>query len=329
MKKYVSILLIGILAGAGGIYYYLHLNKADAQNKEAESHVYETDAESVDDCASFEEYDAEKKVCSFECTDEKQCSDMQKQADAEFENWTDELQKDKTPVAEKKISPDTESAASYIVEPTEKISLKSGEDNPEYLDIWNSIKDLSPDDLSDKYIETYEVYTDQNDDTLAFVDDDDGNGKWRISINVAGYKTSTERENKTTIIHELGHIISLNNSQVNPNIESCDNLKLDEGCANKDSAINTFWNTYWKGVTNSEFDENKYVTEYASTNETEDFAETFAFFVLEKDTELESDVKDRKIKLLYSFPDLVAIRTEMRNALSKDIIRARKKVTAD
>jgi hypothetical protein len=326
MKKYLVILIIGLLGGAGGLYYYTNLNENfdDADNEIADVQVYETEVDGPQDCASFEKYDPEEMICSFECTSEAQCSQMQDSADAEFENWTDEMEKDTTPVAEKKIAEDTESDASYAVTAGEKITLKSGENKAEYEDIWDNIKALSPDSLSDKYIEKYEVFNNSDDDTLAFVDDEDGNGKWRVAINLAGYKSSTERENKTTIIHELGHIISLNNSQVNPDASTCANLKLDEGCANADSPINTFWNKYWKGVSNPEFDDNKYVTEYATTNETEDFAETFAFFVLGKENDLSSSVKDQKIKMFYSFPDMVAIRTEMRNALSKDIIRARK-----
>lgn len=329
MKKYLAILAIGILAGAGGLYAYSHLNlnqnEYNNQDEMADTQVYETDVEGPSDCASFEKYDAKRKVCSFECTTDVQCEDMQAKADAEFAQWSDELKNDQSPVAEKKIEDGQGKEASYAVTTGEQITLKSGKDSEVYRDIWNNIKSLSPDDLTDKYIETYEVYNNPNDDTLAFVDDDDGNGKWRISINLAGYKSSTERENKTTIIHELGHIISLNTSEVDPNVANCVNLKLDEGCANKGSAINAFWNNYWKGVTNPQYDENKYVDEYATTDVTEDFAETFAFFVLGKQEDLGDSVKDQKIKLFYSFPDLVAIRTEMRNNMSKDIIRARKK----
>lgn len=182
---------------------------------------------------------------------------------------------------------------------------------------------MSPDALSNTYIETYEVFNDPNDDTLAFVDDEDGNGQWRIGINLAGYTSSTEAENKTTIIHELGHIISLNTSQVNPEVENCPNLKLEEGCANATAAINAFWDRYWNGVSNPEFDENKFVTEYATTDVTEDFAETFAFFVLGKESSLGDTIKDQKIRLFYSFPELVAIREEMREALSQGVIRKR------
>ena len=95
-------------------------------------------------------------------------------------------------------------------------------------------------------------------------------------------------------------------------------------CAIKNSAINIFWSKFWKGVQEPEFDQNKFVTEYAATSETEDFAETFAFFVLEKDSGFGNSIKDQKIKSLYSHPELVEIRKQMRSTLVRDVIRARK-----
>ena len=323
MKKSILILLLGLAIGAGAA-IYLYLNPSEAFDETSEIHVYETEVDGPSDCASFEIYDATQKVCSFECSTENECSDLQKQADEEFADWTDELEKDRTPVAEKKITEDSDKVATYSVNPTEKILLINGQDKPEYQAIWNEIKSLSPDYISDKYIDSYEVFNNTSDDTLAFVADDDGNGKWTVGINLAGYTASTKRENKMTIIHELGHIISLNSSQVSPDVDTCPNLVLDEGCANKNSVINIFWSKYWRDIDEPEFDQNKFVTEYAATSETEDFAETFAFFVLEKDSGFGNSIKDQKIKSLYSHPELVEIRKQMRSTLVRDVIRARK-----
>jgi len=328
MKKNI---IIGVLAvGIVGTLFYFNNGEQDFLKREnvdmAEDYpqVYETDVDSEKDCASFETYDADKKICSFECKDENECSILNKQAEAEFASWTEELGNDKSPVQEKEIVENADTfKASYKVETEEKIVFQKGSDDTKYREIWDKIKELSPDNLSNKYIEDFEVFSDGKDDTLAFVDDQDQNGKWRVAVNLSGYESSTERENKATIIHELGHIISLNSSQVFPDAATCSNLKLDEGCPKDDSFINTFWNKFWKGVKNPEFDESKFVTEYATTNEVEDLAESFAFFVLGNKPE-GNDEKDQKIQLLYTFPDLVAIRTEMRNSLSKDIIRAKK-----
>lgn len=315
-------MLLALVIGSSAA-VYLYLNPSEAFGETSEINVYETEVDGPSDCASFETYDATQKICRFECSTETECNDLQKQADEEFANWTDELEKNKAPVTKKNFTEESDRVAAYRVTPTEKIVLTSGQDKPQYQDIWNDIKSLSPDYISDKYIDSYEVFNNTSDDTLAFVADEDGNGKWTVGINLAGYTASTKRENKMTIIHELGHIISLNSSQVNPDAGNCPNLVLDEGCADKDSAINIFWTKFWKGIQEPEFDQNKFVTEYAATNVTEDFAETFAFFVLEKDSGFGNSIKDQKIKSLYAHAELVEIRKQMRSTLVRDVIRAR------
>jgi hypothetical protein len=309
------------------------------RQKEGEILVYEAEAESADECSAYEQFDAENKVCFYECESEAECKEIGDAIEAEFAVWTDELEKDTGKVEEKSIASNDKSLrAEYIVSAGENISLKIGKDNEKYKQIWEEIAQLSPDSLSNKYVDTYQVFENKSDDTLAFVDDEDGDGKWRIAVNLSGYNTSTTRENKSTFIHELAHIISLNSSQVNAGVQqnSCKNFYLDEGCTNGSSFLNNFQKTFWvnikkvkneNGESMAEFDENKFVTEYAATNEVEDLAESFAFFVLEKDNENLGDdsiLKNQKIKYFYNYPELVSIRKDMRSVLSKDIVRAKK-----
>jgi hypothetical protein len=320
---FVAVLVLAYLA----VEKVLFIPQSELAQRDDQSEIiaYETEVDGPQDCSSYEKYDEERKICSFECETEAQCAEIQNHIDDELATWTDELGQDKEPVAEKKISPNTDAEASYSVTTGEKITLESGKDSEDNEKIWEDIAALSPDWLSNKYIETYEVFDSSNDDTLAFVDDEDGNGKWRVAVNLAGHKSSNEREQKSTLIHELGHIISLNSSQVNPQIdaENCKNFHLDEGCANPDSVVNNFKNTFWKNTDKQEFDENKFVTEYATTNEVEDLAESFAFFVLgNKSTG--ANEKEQKINFFYNFPQMIDIRNEMRNVLAKDIVRARK-----
>jgi hypothetical protein len=109
------------------------------------------------------------------------------------------------------------------------------------------VSNIAPDILTDKYIETFQVFNDTESDTLAFVDDEDMNGKWRIAVNLAGYKTSTLRERNMTIVHELGHIVVLNKDQIKETIaeKSCRNYFTAEGCTNIDSYLNNFVKKFW------------------------------------------------------------------------------------
>ncbi len=342
MKKLIYLAIFTITLG-GVVYFYTnknmnigtsdsHSNKqgSSKEDKQAEDvYVYETNAESADDCASFETYHKENGVCSFECADEQECVDMQNASDEEFADWSQELAKDKAPVEEKSIdSNDKSQKADYKVSTGEKIAFVSGKDADEYRKIWDEIRAISPDYISDKYIEEFQIFDNGKDDTLAFVHDDNRNGKWTIAVNIAGRKSSSERERKATIIHELGHILALNISQINPDIKeaNCKTYMISEGCANTNSYVYSFKKTFWKNSDKEqEYIESKFVTEYAASEPLEDLAESFAFFVLGKgQTVLGESVRDQKIKMFYNYPELVQIREEMRKSLSTEIVRARK-----
>ncbi|MDA1079900.1 MAG: putative zinc-binding metallopeptidase [bacterium] len=324
MKK-ILLALAALILLAFSYYFFSDEDAADSQRAREEIISYETEVDGPDECSSYEAYDAEFGVCYFECASEQECEEMQNDIDDELATWADEAEGDSEPIHEDPEA-DIEAVASYAVTAGEKIALVSGNDATEYQTVWDEIATLSPNATSDAYIETYEVYDDSDSDTLAFVDDPDQNGKWRIAINLAGRRESTLREQKATLIHELAHIITLNTSQVSSNYVSCSTYELDEGCANQNSYLQAFYGTYWNGVQPpAEFVESTFVTEYAASDPVEDLAETFTFFVLEKDREnLGTTVKDQKIKLLYDYPDLVQVRKEMRNTLSRDVIRARK-----
>lgn len=300
--------------------------KPQIRSKENESFVYETEVESADDCSNYEHYNTEQKVCYFECANQSECAAIQKSINDELISWDNYTQSDTDKISENSEIPSGSTLATYNVNRDEKISLTSGENIDEYTNIWEAIAALSPDTISNNYIESYVIYANPKSDTLAFVSDDDANGKWTISINLPVYKSVDLREKKTTLVHELAHIISLNSSQITVK-KSCQNLYLNEGCANNTSYIQTFWLKYWKDISNPKYDGNKYVTQYATTNVAEDFAETFASFVIGKhQTELGDTIRDQKIKSLYSYTYLIQIRDDMRNQLSRDIVRASRKI---
>lgn len=304
------------------------------RDRESETFVYETETESASECSVHEQFDAENGVCFFECQNEAECTEMEKAIEEEFGGWSEELAKDTGKVEEKTIPENDKSLqAEYTVSVDENLTLESGKDNEKFRKIWAEIAELSPDTLSNNYIEKYQIFDNKSDDTLAFVDDEDGNGKWRVAVNLAGYNTSTERENKSTFIHELAHIISLNSAQVNSNTDanSCNTFYLDEGCTKNNSYLYNFQKTFWIGVNKNseggaEFDENKFVTEYATTNEVEDLAESFAFFILGKEGQPNTPTQNAKINFFYNYPELVQIRKDMRSVLAQDIVRARKQV---
>lgn len=287
--------------------------------------IYETDVESSEDCTSYETYDAQRNVCYFECDTEAECDDIATQIDEELDSWTDTLEDEQRVFDEEswKESSEQTTVVVYTVTAWEKITTKTGNDIPEYQTIRQEVAEISPNTISDTYLESFEIFNDPESDVLAFVADDDGNWKWHMAINLPAHQNSDIKEQKATIIHELSHIITLNNDQMNSSNGVCGAYETDEGCTKASSYLNQFYQTFWKNVTNPSFDEQQFVTDYATTNVEEDIAESFAFFILESNHQTNT-TRNQKVHFFNTFSELVTMRQEIRSVLAKYAIRLKK-----
>lgn len=136
-----------------------------------------------------------------------------------------------------------------------------------------------------------------------------------------------------TIIHEFGHILTLNNTQVDSSVgsNSCGEYFTGEGCAKNVSFINKLYDLGWADIwteyqqaQNSESalqafyqrHQNRFVTNYAATNPGEDIAEVFATFVTMNDKPAGNTIAERKILLMYGEDELVQLRDYIRSNLS-------------
>jgi hypothetical protein len=151
-----------------------------------------------------------------------------------------------------------------------------------------------------------------------------------------------------SILHEYGHLLTLNASQVPPDeqvfyhpddsaiykeaVDSCPRYFTGEGCSNSGSYMNEFFNRYWSSfytewqMTQGQetrqdllFDfysarADQFLTSYAATNPEEDIAESWAFFLLSPKPE-PITIANQKILFFYEYPELVTLRQEIRNRL--------------
>lgn len=322
-----------LLAVAGGYLYFTQEENSIQYNQEqSEVLVYETEAESADDCSSYEQYDAESGVCFYECEDELTCENIAKDIDAEIATWYEDGAQI-TDIKEEAMENTSDALrAEYRVSKWEKITLKNGDSSQDDEELWNLIRKISPNWLSDAYVDTFQVFDDPQDDTLAFVDDEDNNGTWRIGINRATFSESTEREKYKTIVHELGHIITLNTTQFD-NEGTCSGVQIEEWCLSPTAYITLFAERFWsdedriesEGENNTLYEKKSshYVSEYASTNFVEDIAESFSYFVFSGKTNPGS-VAAQKIAFFEQFPELVKIKNEMLSGVKYNMVRARK-----
>lgn len=125
-------------------------------------------------------------------------------------------------------------------------------------------------------------------------------------------------------IHELAHLISMQEDQVS-NYGVCFNpLGETFDCHREDSYMNRFNQLFWSNVDiyfrdNSnksdddlaqfyELNEGNFLNSYAASNPYEDFAESFMTFVTEYRPEAQESGLDKKIMFFYQYDEMILIR---------------------
>jgi hypothetical protein len=137
-----------------------------------------------------------------------------------------------------------DSIASYEVALGERLVLLTGNDDEDAKMIWRDVAALMPDELSDKYIKEFKLFSASEDTTIAFVNlMPEGEG-FSFSVNKPVYFSLDKKERKTTLIHEISHILSLNSENMKKT-ENCETLELDEGCFDKNAFGYVFINQFW------------------------------------------------------------------------------------
>lgn len=211
-----------------------------------------------------------------------------------------------------------------------------------HKEIWKLIKDIIPSKYM-KILTHFEINTDGKEGILAHVTptEEGDNSKWIISVDLADVLKNDGKLNKKelaeTIIHEFAHLLTLNSEEIDF-MESSENESTyvtQEGVTREKSYLNQFYQRFWTDI----FDEwlkldeiedeeeymkatenfyekykSRFVSDYASSNPGEDIAETFRIFVTEKKPEGKT-IAEKKVLFLYSYPELVKMREEIRKAL--------------
>ena len=213
--------------------------------------------------------------------------------------------------------------------------LEFQKDVNKHKQIWDLVKMIVPLNQLEKMSE-FMIYNGEITGSAGYVVEKSQDlSKWQmgIAINYAfegGFNTKGELA--YTIIHEFGHILTLNDVQLNASIsrENCTNYYPGEGCSKENAYINEMYQKYWKDIAeehqkaqqNQSLQEaffNKYssrfVTNYASTNPGEDIAEVFATFITKKEKPNGATIAEKKILLMYNRSELIAFRNHIRQNL--------------
>lgn len=187
-----------------------------------------------------------------------------------------------------------------------------------------------------------EFNTDGQDMVAAYCmpkDNDFQTQKFRLAIDmmdVMDEKGNLTKDGISTIVHETGHIITLNTEQATEISWTGMGDESIEERYKEGSYLLTFYNKFWKptedefaGVTDQNdmeavmaayeyYDSHMedFVSDYAATNVEEDIAESFMNFVL-NDKATGNTLADQKVNFFYDYPELVELRNQYRTALNK------------
>ncbi len=192
--------------------------------------------------------------------------------------------------------------------------------------------EIVPDEYDDYFVDLL-VFEERNNEFDGFVETvaPYQGDTWRIGISEAMFEFNISSQMiEELYIHEFSHIISYEGIQGRslPSNTRCHEFFSDLGCPPANSYLVDFVNEFWTEAdldalvetddpesiwSNNEL-RNNFVTDYATTNPTEDFAESFTFFVLEDRAE-GSDILDQKINYFYGFDHLLTLREEIRAEL--------------
>ncbi|MBU2610674.1 MAG: hypothetical protein KJ606_06955 [Chloroflexi bacterium] len=213
--------------------------------------------------------------------------------------------------------------------------------------IWDYFTTIIPANQRE-IVNQYVIFTDGQYNILAAVEQD-GYDPARWSLGVDILDSADRKALGATLLHEFGHLLTLNTSQVviemnlhdNPDdaqaAAACQQYFLpsrccaDEGCSQSNSYINHFHRVFWTAIyaeweqikaieDQDEYDrrlydfyeayQRQFVTEYTATSPEEDIAESWMFFILEPKPAGDT-IAEQKILFFYDWPELVQLRGEI------------------
>jgi hypothetical protein len=219
------------------------------------------------------------------------------------------------------------------------------DDRTTHAAIWNYFASIVPPAERDSVTE-FSIFTDGRGNHLAAVSPTFRDPEeWRLQVDILD--ADSYYDLTYTLLHEQGHLLTLNATQVPPSqsifnfpgneavvqkeAEACPQYFTGEGCSQPDSYINQFFSRFWPYIypdweqIDQEEDkdtrdilledfykkyQDQFVTDYAVTSPMEDIAESWAFFVLSPKPEL-SSIANEKILFFYEYPELVELRTRI------------------
>lgn len=219
--------------------------------------------------------------------------------------------------------------------------LEFQNDVDKHQEVWELTKKVIPPNHMNLITE-FLIFSGEASGTAGFVIEKEVDlTKWQFAIAIdLAYEGEFNKDGELvhTIIHEFGHVLTLNNTQVDSAISDADCMQFftGEGCAKSDAYINLLQTRFWADI-EDEFNavsteeesaafytkyKDRFVSDYAATNPGEDIAEVFATFSIRSGGVNGNAVAEQKIQLMYDADELTAVRDYIRanDIVSNDIV---------
>ena len=184
--------------------------------------------------------------------------------------------------------------------------------------IWSRFAKLIPADRR-AMVKAFELRSRKYNGAYVYLDDPAKN-TWVLGVQ-DGWTDNDELD--YTLIHEFGHLLTLNAGQlqIGGTARKCSTYFFGEGCAKPDSMSARFLAQFWSPEMRRAAESNdtyladdypgSFVTDYAATNPAEDLAETFATFVV-NNKPTRNRMADAKVNFFWSIPEMVQLRAQIR-----------------
>ncbi|WP_330695161.1 hypothetical protein, partial [Anaerotignum sp.] len=208
------------------------------------------------------------------------------------------------------------------------LNLLGSEEQESLKKVWEQTTDILPKELFANF-KYFKVGGDGELGVFAYVTPLDSEGKiWCMSVDPADIKD--DGFYPYTVVHEMAHYITLNQNQVkylNSELYPMDRYREWLFVANEDSYLQAYYKLFWRDMiidwyTNRDNPyfylrhQSQFVTGYASTNCTEDMAESFSAYVLLD--EAPTPETQAKLDFFDSYPELKDIKSDILNNIKKN-----------
>ncbi|MCC4249130.1 MULTISPECIES: NADH:ubiquinone oxidoreductase subunit 4 (chain M) [Microbacterium] len=230
--------------------------------------------------------------------------------------------------------PDAESPAEFVAT-GDHVLRADGTLDPEpegrAREVWEDFVRVATPEFVASDVTGYRTGDDPDSDTLAYVTSDESDPtKWVFGANLA-YADDADLL-LSTLVHEYAHLLSLGVDDVDPDATECGTEWSGAGCLLPDADLENFARRFWAGYDDApardnvdadvawdfyQAHEEDFVSDYAATNASEDFAETFATYVLEPDGAGDSLIGE-KLAFFDALPEYADARERIRAEFDLD-----------